>query len=93
MKQAADYHFSLCMPIQLVLGSQSPERHCCSTSVIIIAAIISKAIIALIGLILHFGLGGIRWEVKNWCLSMESTSLEENMCQNHYHHTFSAFLI
>ena len=56
MKLGCWLPFSLCVPIQLAVGLQSPERLRCSTSMIVIATKIRKIPITLPGWIVLFSL-------------------------------------
>lgn len=62
------FPFPLCVPIQLAVGPQNPETHCCNTSMIIIGAIIRKLPFVLAGWILLFSLRGKRCKVKHHTL-------------------------
>lgn len=79
MKLGCWLAFSLCVPIQLAVGPQSPKRQCCNASMIIIAAIIIKVSIALTGWVLLFSLRGKSCKVKHQSLSLESTRPEDNV--------------
>lgn len=73
MKLGCWLAFSLCMPIHLAVGPQSPERHCCNASMIIIAAVIIEVSAAVTGTAVLLSLRGKRCEVKHRSLSMPST--------------------
>lgn len=65
MKLGCWLAFFLSVPIQLAAGAQSPERHCCNASMIVIAAIIINHSIAVTGWVLLFSPRGKWCKVKH----------------------------